>query len=100
MIESIITNYSKYILYYLIFINLITGLIFLYDKIKSNIVDADRVDESTFHTLGFFGGIFSTFTLVILLNHKSTKMTFQFITYLILSVWIYIGFKFYKYVSF
>ena len=100
MIETLITTYTKYILYYLIFINLITLIIFLYDKLKSNFTYTIRVDDSTFHTLSLLGGIISTFTFIILFNHRNTKLTFQFITYIILSIWIFIGLKYFKYLAF
>jgi len=100
MIETLITTYTKYILYYLIFINAITILIYLYDKLKSNFAFTMRIDDSTFHTLSLFGGILSTFILIILFNRRNVKITFQFITYIILGIWIFIGLKYYKYLAF
>lgn len=97
MIEEIILKYAIFILYYLIFINFVTILVYFSDKFSANRIDGIRVDSSTFHVLALFGGIFTTFFIMVLLNNKTTRFTFQFITYIILGVWIYLSLKYLKY---
>jgi uncharacterized membrane protein YsdA (DUF1294 family) len=76
-------------IYYFGFINTITGLAFILDKLKSQLANSQRISELTFHTLEVLGGCFSTFIFINLLNHKKAKYRYLLFSYSILGTWIY-----------
>jgi uncharacterized membrane protein YsdA (DUF1294 family) len=81
-------------IYYFGFINTITALAFILDKLKSKLANAQRISELTFHTLEALGGCFATFLCINLLNHKSAKFRYLIISYSILGIWIYFLYKY------
>jgi uncharacterized membrane protein YsdA (DUF1294 family) len=81
-------------IYYFAFINIITTLAFILDKLKSIFPYSQRISELTFHTLELLGGCFSTFVFINLLNHKRTKFSYLIISYSILGTWIYFIYKY------
>jgi Predicted membrane protein len=78
------------VLYYLIFINLVSGFTFSYDK-NAAIKAHRRVPERTLHLLELSGGVFLVWVLMYLLRHKNRKFSYNIITYLILSGWVITG---------
>jgi uncharacterized membrane protein YsdA (DUF1294 family) len=86
-------------IYYFGFINTITALAFILDKVKSQLANSQRISELTFHTLEALGGCFSTFIFINLLNHKRAKLRYLLISYTILGTWIYFLYK-YRYLWF
>ncbi|MDD2799019.1 MAG: DUF1294 domain-containing protein [Bacteroidales bacterium] len=74
------------LLSYLLIINLVSGLFFIYDK-KAAIKHKQRISEMTLHLLELCGGVFSIFILIYFMGHKNRKFTYFAITYLILSGW-------------
>ncbi len=69
----------KYIIVYLILINLISFILFYMDKQKSK-KGKWRIKESTLHTTGFIGGIIGSILAMILFHHKTKKPKFIIIT--------------------
>ncbi|NQZ85056.1 MAG: DUF1294 domain-containing protein [Nanoarchaeales archaeon] len=81
---------EQLLLYYFIAINVITSITFIWDKIKASVNSPDRISELTFHTLELFGGCFSTFIFINLLNHKKAKMRYKLISYSLFTCWVYV----------
>ena len=69
----------KYILVYLLIINLISFALFYTDKQKAK-KDRWRIKESTLHIVGFMGGIIGSIAAMILFRHKTKKTKFEIIT--------------------
>ena len=81
-------------IYYFGFINIVTALAFILDKIKAQLTRATRISELTFHTLEALGGCFATFIFINLINHKRAKFSYLIVSYTILGTWIYFLYKF------
>ena len=69
----------KYILVYLLIINLVSFALFYIDKQKAK-KDRWRIKESTLHIVGFMGGIIGSIAAMILFHHKNRKTKFVIIT--------------------
>ena len=69
----------KYILTYLLIINLFSFTLFFIDKQKAK-GNKWRIKESTLHIVGFMGGIIGSIAAMILLRHKTKKLKFIIIT--------------------
>lgn len=69
----------KYIMFYIIIINIISFLLFFADKQKSK-KDKWRIKESTLHIMSFMGGVLGSITAMILFHHKTKKPKFVIIT--------------------
>ncbi len=69
----------KYILIYLMIMNLTSFALFFLDKQKAK-KDQWRTKESTLHIVGFLGGIIGSIAAMILFHHKTKKPTFVIIT--------------------
>lgn len=83
----------KYIVVYLLIINIIAFVLFFIDKQKAK-KDKWRIKESTLHIAGFMGGIIGSIAAMILFHHKTRKPKFVIITIiaLIFNVFVaYIG---------
>ncbi len=74
-------------LLYLISINLIAGIVFIVDKVCGKL-SLIRVPESILHLLEIFGGVFSIFLLIPILNHKTSKPRYWVLTLVIFVGWI------------
>ncbi|WP_326910591.1 DUF1294 domain-containing protein [Sedimentibacter sp. MB31-C6] len=72
-------DYIKYILMYLIFINVISFVLFYIDKWKAK-KDRWRIKERTLHLTQFFGGSFGSIVAMFLFHHKTKKLKFVIIT--------------------
>ena len=72
---------------YLFLINLISGLIFTYDK-YSAIKNRQRISERKLHFFEILGGVFANLILLFLLRHKNRKFAYWFWTCCILILWI------------
>lgn len=81
-------------IYYFGFINTVTALAFILDKLKAQLPNSTRISELTFHTLEALGGCFSTFIFINLLNHKKAKYSYLLVSYTILGIWIYFLYKY------
>ena len=82
-------KYIHFFWYYLIIINVISGLVFAYDKTAS-IKDKQRIPERTLHLLEFLGGVFANLILIYILGHKSKKPRYYMWTWIYLIVWIFV----------
>ncbi len=69
----------KYIMFYLLIINLISFVLFFIDKQKSQ-KGKWRIKESTLHIAGFLGGVVGSIAAMILFHHKTKKPKFVIIT--------------------
>ena len=69
----------KYIIVYLIIINLFSFILFFVDKQKSK-KGKWRIKENTLHAVGFMGGIIGSIAAMILFRHKTKKPKFIIIT--------------------
>ena len=79
---------------YLIFINLLSGIIFAFDKNKA-INRHRRIPEQTLHLFEFFGGVFANILLMYALRHKNHKFSYWVWTWLVGIVWILVLLKTY-----
>lgn len=78
----------RYLFFYLIFINIFSGALFVVDKFNSGRKNAKRFSEYNLHILELLGGVFIIFPLIHIIRHKSRKIKYNFITILILFLWI------------
>ena len=69
----------KYIMFYLLIINLISFALYFIDKQKSK-RDKWRIKESTLHFVSFLGGTLGSIAAMILFHHKTKKPMFVMIT--------------------
>ena len=74
-------------LIYLIIINLLSGIIFAYDK-RAAIKNYRRIPERTLHFLEITGGVFAIFLLTYSLHHKNRKFGYYVWTWGILILWM------------
>lgn len=80
-------NETAYI--YLVIINLLSGLLFAYDKYLST-VNRRRIPEKTLHGLEILGGVFANAILIYTIRHKNRKFSYWIWTWLVLIMWILI----------
>lgn len=71
---------------YLAFINLTSGIIFIYDKYAAKNRHR-RIPESLLHILEFLGGVFIIFILMFLIGHKNKKFNYKIWTWILLIWW-------------
>ena len=82
----------KYIMFYLLIINLISFALFFADKQKSK-RDKWRIKESTLHFVSFIGGTPGSIAAMILFHHKTKKPKFVIITIIVLIFNILMAYK-------
>lgn len=72
---------------YLLLINLLSGILFAYDKnaAKNN---RQRIPERTLHLLEILGGAFANLLLMYTLRHKNRKFRYWVWTWLVMVGWI------------
>lgn len=85
-------DYKKYILIYLLIVNLFSFILFYFDKKKAR-KDKWRIKESTLHLSSFMGGSVGSIAAMYMFHHKTRKRKFCFITAIAL---IFNGFVMYK----
>ena len=78
-------------LFYLLLINITSALFFAYDKWAA-INKHRRVSEKFLHTIELLGGVFSICILIFLVHHKNKKASYWLWTFIILFVWIGLGY--------
>ena len=76
-----------YLLYYLLFVNFVSAILFYSDKRKA-VKKRQRIPEKTLHVLEAAGGAFSIITLMYIIRHKNQKLKYFWKTYVFLIVWI------------
>jgi len=82
------------ILSYLLIINLLSGILFVYDK-HTAIKNHRRVPESTLHVLELLGGVFANMVLMYSIHHKNRKFRYYGVTWVVMMGWIVGCFIFY-----
>lgn len=80
-------NFVSTAIFYFIFINLVGGILFAYDKHAAK-NDLRRVSELTLHLLEILGGVFVVFLLMCVLRHKNRKINYWFWTWFALIGWL------------
>ena len=76
---------------YLLFINLISGIIFVYDKHAAR-KNSRRIPELTLHLLEILGGVFANFLLMYFLRHKNQKFSYWVWTWIVMIGWMIVVF--------
>ncbi|NDP22821.1 MAG: DUF1294 domain-containing protein [Paludibacter sp.] len=74
---------------YLLTINLVSGILFAYDKQAAK-KNKPRIPEITLHVFELLGGVFANIFLMYSLRHKNRKFSYWLWTWLIMSSWIVI----------
>lgn len=74
---------------YLLFINLLSGIVFAFDK-NAAIKKHRRIPEQTLHLFELFGGVFANILLMYTLRHKNRKFSYWVWTWGIMIGWIII----------
>ncbi len=82
---------TNYLIYYLLVINVISGVLFFSDKLKAK-KNARRVPENTLHLWEFLGGVFINLVLIYTIRHKNAKGSYYVYTFMALLVWFFIFF--------
>jgi len=73
--------------YYIGIINLLSGLIFTFDK-NAAIKGRRRIPERTLHLFEMIGGVFANIFLMYALHHKNRKFSYWIWTWLIMTGWL------------
>lgn len=73
--------------FYLIFINLVSGIIFSNDKQEAK-KNRRRIPERNLHFMEVLGGVFVIFLLMYILRHKYRKFRYWVWTWLVLIGWV------------
>ena len=77
--------------YYFGIINLLSGVIFAFDK-QAAINGRNRVPERTLHLLEGLGGVIANLLLMYTLHHKNRKFSYLIWTWMVLIGWVMIIF--------
>jgi len=77
----------NFVLAYLTFINLVSGIIFAYDK-SAAARKRQRIPELTLHFLELLGGAFVNLVLMYTLRHKNRKFSYWVWTWILMFCWI------------
>ena len=73
--------------YYFGIINLLSGLIFAFDK-QAAIKGRRRIPERTLHLLEALGGVIANLLLMYSLRHKNRKFSYWIWTWVVLIGWV------------
>lgn len=73
--------------YYLLGINIIAVIIFIYDKIAAT-RGKRRIPEFTLHLLELLGGVFGIVCTMLLIHHKNKKTSYYIYTIVITITWL------------
>ena len=79
---------QKVILFYFLFINLLTFFIYAYDKFIAAKTKAWRISERELHTFAIIGGFLGATLAMALFRHKISKSSFLLKHIAILFIWI------------
>ena len=74
-------------LIYLITINAVSGIIFLYDK-QAAIKNHRRIPERTLHLLEIAGGVIVNMILMYSIHHKNRKFRYYGVTWVVMIGWM------------
>lgn len=73
--------------YFIGIINLLSGLIFAFDKLAAT-KGTRRIPERTLHLFEMVGGVFANLFLMYTLHHKNRKFSYWIWTWLIMIGWV------------
>lgn len=85
-----------YALVYFICMNIISFIVFYFDKEKSE-NGKWRIQEKTLHTLSFLGGAIGSIIAMKVFHHKTKKTSFIVVTVLALIFNLFLYYMVYKY---
>ncbi len=74
---------------YLFAINLISGILFAYDKFAA-INKRNRISEGGLHLFEGLGGAFAVLILMYILHHKLRKSTYYMWTWILMTLWVFV----------
>jgi uncharacterized membrane protein YsdA (DUF1294 family) len=74
---------------YLIIINLISGIVFAYDKFAA-VTKRTRIMETVLHLFEAFGGAFTNLLLMYVLRHKTKKSMYYMWTWIFMTLWLFV----------
>ncbi|MDO4190150.1 MAG: DUF1294 domain-containing protein [Bacteroidales bacterium] len=77
----------RYIIYYLLIINVVGGIVFAVDKQLAK-KEKTRVPEATLHLFEAFGAFPIILLLMYTIHHKNKKAKYFLITWLIALLWL------------
>lgn len=83
----------KWLIYYLIIINMITFIIYEIDKFLAK-KRYNRISERCLFFLGFAGGSFGAIFAMLIFRHKTKKIKFYIWNILWGSIWIFLCIKY------
>jgi len=96
VIKTRFIGMNNYLIWsYLAFINLISGILFAYDKQAAR-KNRQRIPEATLHSLELVGGVFANIMLMYTLRHKNGKFSYYWLTWLVIIGWVVILFNSYS----
>ena len=75
------------IVLYLIAVNLISAILFIYDKSAAT-RNKRRIPENLLHFFEFIGGVFAIIVLMYAINHKRRKLSYYLCTWILLIWWV------------
>jgi len=78
---------ETFFLIYLIAINAVSGILFLYDK-RAAIKNRRRVPERTLHLLEIAGGVIANTILMYSIHHKNRKFRYYAVTWVVMIGWL------------
>ena len=78
---------ETFFLIYLIAINVVSGIFFLYDK-NAAIKNHRRVPERTLHLLEILGGVIANTILMYSIHHKNRKFRYYGVTWVVMIGWM------------
>lgn len=81
--------------YYLLGINLVSGIIFYSDKLKAQ-KKKRRIPEKTLHIWEFAGGALANLILMYSIRHKNQKSSYYIYTYFAILAWFLVFYLLYK----
>ncbi|MDR1006838.1 MAG: DUF1294 domain-containing protein [Bacteroidales bacterium] len=82
----------RYLVIYLIIINIVSGGIFFYDKRLSRRTRRRRISEAFLHFLELIGGVVGILIIMHGEHHKNKKPAYYIVSYVIFALWT--GFMF------
>ena len=90
---------QKLYFYYFIAINVITFLLYAYDKYKAKTDSKHRVSEKKLHLCSLLGGFIGASFSMVIFRHKVSKKSFMFRYYGIVSFWIIWVYVYFHYIN-
>lgn len=82
-----------FLIYYLIFISIVSGYLFYFDKVLSK-KGSKRIAELVLHIFELLGGIFINLILMYTIRHKNKKKMYKFVSFLVLLLWLFLLLEF------